>query len=165
MPLNSPSDRPGERVFVIPLLAAHPRPGNAFIYDEIASGGLYVESDPIGLRGGSYSTYAYAGNDPVIYVDPFGLCWVYSQSTGQLTHVDANGNVDYTANRGYSGYGPGVNNPAMESVQATQHGDPAGPIPSGYYSIGRPFHSAQTGPGAMRLTPLGGINPYGRKDS
>jgi hypothetical protein len=98
------------------------------------------------------------------FIDPWGLCWVYSQSTGQLTHVGPDGSVDYTANGGYSGYGPGVNNPAMESVQAAQHGDPAGPIPTGAYTIGRPFHSAQTGPGAMRLSPVGGINPYGRRD-
>lgn len=162
MPLNSPSDRPGERVFVIPLLAAHPRPGNAFIYDEIASGGLYVESDPIGLYGGSYSPYVYANGNPIIYVDPFGLCWVYSQSTGQLTHVDPDGNVDYTANGGYSGYGQGLNNPAMQSIQAQQHGDPAGPIPQGQYSIGGPYYNPRTGPMTMNLTPINGNNALGR---
>jgi RHS repeat-associated protein len=91
--------------------------------------GRYIESDRLGLFGGSYSTYSYTNDNPIMYIDPWGLCWVYSQSTGQLTHVDPDGNVDYTANGGYSGYGPGVNNPAMESVQAAQHGDPAGPIP------------------------------------
>ncbi|MDP8986408.1 MAG: DUF6531 domain-containing protein [Pseudomonadota bacterium] len=135
-----------------------------YFRDYDAASGRYVESDPLGLFGGSYSPYVYANSNPLMYIDPFGLCWVYSQSTGQLTHVDDNGNVDYTANGGYSGYGAGVNNPVMESVQAVHHGDPAGPIPSGYYSIGLPFHSARTGPGAMRLTPVGGINPYGRRD-
>ena len=35
--------------------------------------GQYVESDPIGLAGGNYSTYAYADGNPVNEVDPLGL--------------------------------------------------------------------------------------------
>jgi uncharacterized protein RhaS with RHS repeats len=35
--------------------------------------GRYIESDPIGLAGGSYSTYAYANGSPVYWSDQFGL--------------------------------------------------------------------------------------------
>ena len=41
-------------------------------YDPLG-GGRYIESDPIGLYGGSWSTYAYAGGSPVSSDDPSGL--------------------------------------------------------------------------------------------
>jgi uncharacterized protein RhaS with RHS repeats len=34
---------------------------------------MFVESDPIGLAGGSYSTYAYVNAEPLLRTDPMGL--------------------------------------------------------------------------------------------
>src|SRR4051794_16465412 len=69
--------------------------------------GKYSESDPIGLLGGSNS-YAYAGGNPLLYVDHLGLCWILSQSTGQLTHLNyVTGEITNVA-VGYTGIGIGL---------------------------------------------------------
>jgi RHS repeat-associated protein len=41
----------------------------------------YVESDPIGLRGGSYSTYGYVCGNSVSGIDPFGLAGICRQGS------------------------------------------------------------------------------------
>lgn len=100
-------------------------------------------------------------NNPLIYIDPLGLCWIYSQSTGQLTHVDADGNTDYTAGPGYAGNGEGLNNPAMQSTPNI------GPLPQGDYTIGpmqeNPIHGGRVIlHQSMRLTPAPGNDMSGR---
>jgi hypothetical protein len=67
------ADRPGERAFLIAPLAADRFQGNAHRYGGLVSGATYIEGDPIGLEGGSYSTYAYVDGDPNDLIDPMGL--------------------------------------------------------------------------------------------
>ena len=148
-------------VFVHPSLAAESPRKNVFAYGGFASGRMFVEFDPIGLAGGSFSTYVYASGDPIIYIDPSGLCWVYSQSTGQLSHVDSDGNSTYVGT-GYAGLGAGLNNPAMQDASGI------GPLPQGTYTI-QPqqdnFNHGAHGhklPASMRLTPNASNQMFGR---
>jgi RHS repeat-associated protein len=123
--------------------------------------GRYVESDPIGLFGGSYSSYVYASGSPLIYIDPFGLCWIYYESTGTMLHVDSNGYADYAA-KGYAGIGAGYNNPDMQGVKNI------GPLPQGGYTIQPQKDNITNGPhkrrllASMRLTPNAANEMYER---
>src|SRR6185437_4823359 len=72
------------RVFLIRSLAAESPREYAHRYGELASGRLYDESDPIGLWGGSYSTYSYVGANPISRVDPQGLQEVLPTPEGPI---------------------------------------------------------------------------------
>jgi len=70
------------------------------------------------------------------------MSWVYSQTTGNLDWYKK------YIGKGYSGTGPGRNNPLMQSARNI------GPIPQGRYDIGPPHDTPTHGPYVMNLTPL-----------
>lgn len=78
--------------------------------------------------------------------------WIYVIKSGELMkdwqHVAS----------GYSGFGLGRNNPLMMNLKNI------GPIPVGYWRIGKAFHSPKTGECAIPLTPEPGTQTFNRTD-
>jgi RHS repeat-associated protein len=130
-------------------------------YDPVV--GRYIESDPIGLRGGSLSTYGYALESPLGYFDPNGLafCW-FSYSSGHLLCMPDDppaGNpitVDIPAASGNNGAGMQCKNNGKCAPLANR-----GPIPPGLWGFGGPGSSGK--PNGRSLTAIDGTNTYGRK--
>lgn len=120
--------------------------------------GRFISEDPLGFEGGDVNLYAYVRNLPTMFIDPLGLDWIYEQSTGQLSHQPAaslGGGPPAPIAVGYSGHGPGLNNPSMQAVPNV------GPIPQGTWTIG-PQQDNRTASGrnlsaSMRLTPEPGV--------
>ena len=80
------------------------------------------------------------------------MTWAYSQTSGVIRH----NMIDVGS--GYSGFGEGKNNPAMEAVENY------GPIPQGRYLIGKAYDHPHLGPCVMNLTPTKGTTAFGRTD-
>jgi len=79
------------------------------------------------------------------------FAWTYAQKSGELQH---DGEPVAT---GYSGAGPGKNNPDLEKVPNV------GPIPQGDWTItGPPVDTAQHGPYVLQLKPAPDTPTFGR---
>jgi len=120
----------------------------------------YISQDPIGLAGGDVNLYVRVGNNPVNWVDPRGLTWIYQQSTGNWSHVDDQTGATTNVGSGYAGAGAGLNNPDMQNIPNV------GPLPQGGYTIGPQQNNVTNNgtqlPASMILTPDLGNNMYGR---
>ena len=118
--------------------------------------GRLVSEDPLRFFSGDENFYEYAEQDPVNFIDPFGLfckC-TYSQSTGHLKCVDSESGKTVAEANGYAGKGAGKNNPDMQNVPFV------GPLPRGNYGIGPARNSPNTGPLTIPLNYLGGDEPF-----
>ena len=100
----------------------------------------------------------YAYDNPLQFIDPLGLYWQYSQSSGQLTYVDNTTGVPTPVAQGYSGQGEGLNNPYAANIPNV------GPPPLGTYDIGPQRNSPRTGPGVLDLAPRPDTHTFGRSD-
>jgi len=111
--------------------------------------GRWTAKDPISFAGGDTDLYGYVQNNPLNFVDPWGLYWEYSQSTGDLYYVDPDNGIRSWSGKGYSGSpcGDGLNNPDAEDIKDV------GPIPRGIYTIGTPYKHPKKGPVTMELDP------------
>ena len=78
--------------------------------------------------------------------------WTYCQTDGAFTDPD-----EARAGEGYSGHGPGLNNPAMEADAGV------GPIPAGPWRMRLAVDHPRLGPCAIPLTP-DGFDPHGRSE-
>jgi len=124
--------------------------------------GRFISEDTIGFGGGD-NFYRYADNNSVIYTDPFGFTChcTYHQKSGAFECTPDDGGQPFSAN-GYSGHGPGLNNPSQQGTKYYPGvpGSYGGPIPVGTYGIGPP--TTLIGPVTIPLTPLPGTKMFGR---
>ena len=72
MPLGKNPPALTGAVFVLAAQAVDSPQENSVTYGELASWGIYIQSDPIGLAGG-WNGYTYADNTPLTKTDPNGL--------------------------------------------------------------------------------------------
>ena len=122
-------------------------------YDPVV--GRFTGEDPLRFVS-DVNFYRYVFNNPISFTDPLGLTCTctYHQSTGAIRCVDDTTGDVVAQGTGYSGFGPGLNNPAAQAVPNT------GPIPQGSYSMGSPTN--RKGPTTIPLTPFPGTDTLGR---
>jgi RHS repeat-associated protein len=127
--------------------------------------GRFLSEDPIQFRGG-INFYDYVLNSPTNFMDPTGTVCRYSQSSGRMVcypscaelpkpnkceaHPPKGLGNPFYKETGYSGNGPGKNNPNAQDEPNV------GPIPQGGWQMTGNWYNKKPGPGKniMNLHPL-----------
>jgi RHS repeat-associated protein len=119
-------------------------------YDPIA--GRYLESDALGLIGGSYATYVYVNNNPASKIDPRGLyACTYSISAHTMYCApDVPEDPGFYSQNYVSGNNQSSSCPDCQNNPDRTNVSDHGPIPVGNYRIG-PI--TKPGGSRRRLTP------------
>jgi RHS repeat-associated protein len=114
--------------------------------------GRYIEPDPIGLYGGSYSTYGYVNSNPLSFFDSDGLSTaVADRAAGILTVTFLNGTtVTYP-------FGNNTVNPAGDPNTINSNG----PAPAGTFPVQLPINTGNSVSYGPYFFPIGAVNPDG----
>lgn len=118
---------------------------NARYYDPAM--GRFLSEDPLGLGGGDLTLYSYAGNNPVVFVDPSGLC---SQGSSLPVYNGPNVGVPHESENWRQDIGTGyITNTTVTSLETV--GPNTDPLTYGRSDAsGLPYIGLKTGASIQR---------------